>query len=72
MAFEGLEKTHAEPKKHIQIFIDFWFIFGFKWKEKAKKNGEGAKIAFGTVFGDAFLATGPVLLDFLALAGSQK
>ena len=72
MAFEGLEKTHAEPKKHVQIFIDFWFIFGFEWKEKAKKNGNGTKIAFGTVFGDAFLVTGPVLVDFLGPAGSQK
>ena len=72
MAFEGLEKAHAEPKKHVQIFIDVWSIFGFKWKEKAKKNGKGTKIAFGTVFGDAFLATGPVLVDFLVPAGSPK
>ena len=72
MAFAGLEKTHAAPKKHIHIFIDFWSIFGFKWKEKAKKNGEGTKIAFGTVFGDTFLATGTNLDGFLAPARSQK
>ena len=51
---------------------DFWTNFGLKWKEKAEKNSEGTKIAFGTVFGDAFLATGSILVDFLGPAGSQK
>ena len=72
MAFAGLEKTNAEPNKRIQFFIEFWSNFGFKLEEKAENNREGVKIAFGTVFGDAFLATGPILVDFLVPAGSQK
>ena len=63
-------KNHTQHrKKHIQIFIDFWINFGFKCKEKAKRNRKGTKIPFGTVFGDAFLAIGPIFVD---LAGFQK
>ena len=58
--FRGFRKekkhTHTQTKKRFQFFTDFWTNFGFKWKEIAQNNSEGTKIAFGTVFGDAFLA----------------
>ena len=72
MAFAGLEKAHAEPKNHFQFFLDFRSNVGFKWKEKAQKNSAGTKIASGTVFGDAFLGTGAILVDFLVPAGCRK
>ena len=40
--------------------------------EKAEKNSAGTKIASGTVFGDAFLGTGAIFVDFLVPAGCRK
>ena len=72
MEVAGLKKTHAELKKRLQIFIDFWPKIALKLRKKAYKNSEGTKIASWTVFGDAFLATWSILVDFLAPAGPKS
>ena len=40
--------------------------------EKLNKNSVGTKIASDAVFGDAFLGTGAILVDFLVPAGTQN
>ena len=72
MEVAGLKKTHAELKKRLQIFIDFWPKIALKLRKKAYKNSEGTKIASWTVFGDAFLATWSILVDFLAPTGPKS
>ena len=64
------KKTRAGPKNTFKISLIFATFLAQIGGEKAEKSSAGTKIASDAVFGNAFLGTGAILVDFLVPAGT--